>query len=276
MPALPQSHRTNDLRGDRVTARAVTAFAWPPLLFLVITFALPMVAVLVCSLLARDFPAGVCLELSLEAWRQATGMHTLRVLGRTLAIAALVTTLTTCVGFLAAYSLWCIPPQSRRLLTAILVFPLVTSLLLRIYGWMNVLPFQCRGTWAAVAGVMAVTYLPFAILPILRSLERIDPTLVQAAADLGATGFQTVVRVIVPLTVPGIVAGSVLVFVPACGDYLIPHFIGNGKISVLGTLVVEEFMERRNWPYASAASIWLLAIVVMGLVAWKAVPDQET
>lgn len=275
MPTNPPSDRRDFVARTSAVSRPLTAVAWPPLLFLAVVFVVPLAMVVACSVMARDFPAGVRAAVSLEGWRQATDAHTLRIVGSTIVIAALVTTVTACVGFLAAHALWRLPRRSRHIVTAILVFPLVTSLLLRIYGWMNLLPFQCRGTWLAVVGVMAVTYLPFTILPILRSLERVDPTLLEAAADLGATRFQALVHVVVPLAVPGIVAGSVLVFVPACGDYLIPHFIGNGKISVLGTLVVHEFMERRNWPYASAASMWLLAIVVLGLVAWKAVPQSK-
>jgi len=257
--------------GTRAFPKALASIALPPLLFLTVMFVVPMAMIVASSLLARDFPSGVRAAISLEGWRQATDTYTLRILSRTVVLAALVTALTSCVGFMVAYALWHIPRRPRHILTAILVFPLVTSLLLRIYGWMNLVPFQYRGTWHSVAGVMAVTYLPFTILPILKSLERIDVTLLQAAADLGATRFQVLAHVIMPLAAPGIAAGCILVFVPACGDYLVPHFIGNGKISVLGTLVVEEFIERRNWPYASAASIWLLAIVAFGLVAWKSV-----
>jgi ABC-type spermidine/putrescine transport system permease subunit I len=220
--------------GRRLLPGSLAAVAWPPLLFLVVMFVVPMAMILVTSLLARGFPSGVLAALSLDGWRQATDAYTLRIISGTILLATLVTAATALAGFLAAHSLWVVTPRFRHAVTAILVFPLVTSLLLRIYGWMNLVPFQHRGTWYSVAGVMAVTYLPFMILPILRSLERIDATLLHAAADLGATRFQVLMYVIIPLAAPGIAAGCVLVFVPACGDYLVPHFIGNGKITVLG------------------------------------------
>jgi spermidine/putrescine transport system permease protein len=114
---------------------------------------------------------------------------------------------------------------------------------------------------------MTVNYLPFMILPLLRAHERADPNLPMAAMDLGATRWQTFWRVTWPLSWPGIWAGCSLVFIPASGEYLVPHFIGEGKVMVLGTLIVQEFMERRNWPYAAAASVWLLAIVSLPVLA---------
>src|SRR5581483_6746707 len=138
--------------------------------------------------------------------------------------------------------------------------PLITSLLLRVYGWINLLPLSWRGNVGSVALVMTMNYLPFMVLPLLRALERLDAGLLEAALDLGATPAQAFWRVTWPLTRPGVVAGCALVFIPSAGEYLVPHFIGEGKVHVLGTLIVQQFMERRNWPYAAAAAACLLAI----------------
>jgi ABC-type spermidine/putrescine transport system permease subunit I len=114
---------------------------------------------------------------------------------------------------------------------------------------------------------MAVNYLPFMVLPLLRALERAEPNVTEAALDLGATPWQAFWRVTWPITRPGMWAGEALVFIPCCGEYLVPHFIGEGKVMVVGGLIVQEFMERRNWPYAAACAMWLAAIVILPIAA---------
>jgi ABC-type spermidine/putrescine transport system permease subunit I len=150
---------------------------------------------------------------------------------------------------------------------------MVTSLLLRTYGWLNLLPLAWRGTTLSVGLVLACNYLPFMLLPLLKAYERADRTLVLAALDLGATPWQAFWRVTFPITLPGAVSGAALVFIPVSGEYLIPHFIGDGKVSVVGTLVMEWF-DRRHWPYAAACATWLAAIVLVPLVTslvWRTV-----
>jgi ABC-type spermidine/putrescine transport system permease subunit I len=158
------------------------------------------------------------------------------------------------------------PRRTRALLVLIVSFPLVTSLLLRTYGWLNVLPLAWRGTLGGVALVLACNYLPFMLLPLLRAYERADQSLVLAAMDLGATPWQAFWHVTLPLTLPGALSGAALVFIPVSGEYLIPHFIGDGKVTVVGTLVMEWF-GHRHWPYAAACATWLAAIVLVPMVA---------
>jgi ABC-type spermidine/putrescine transport system permease subunit I len=112
--------------------------------------------------------------------------------------------------------------------------------------------------------VLAFNYLPFMLLPLLRAYERADNSLALAALDLGATPTQAFWRVTMPLTLPGAVSGAALVFIPVSGEYLIPHFIGEGKINVAGILVMEWF-GHRHWPYAAACATWLAAIVLIPL-----------
>ncbi len=112
---------------------------------------------------------------------------------------------------------------------------------------------------------MAANYLPFMLLPIVRSLEGIDPTLEDAAMDLGATPLKTMWLITIPLSLPGVIAGAALVFVPALGEYLVPHFLGNGKVTVLGTQIVYEFMERRNWPFSSALACTMLLLILLAV-----------
>jgi spermidine/putrescine transport system permease protein len=111
-------------------------------------------------------------------------------------------------------------------------------------------------------------YLPFMVLPIYATLERLDPALMEAAADLGARPLTTVLRIVVPLSRPGIVAGSVLVFIPCLGAYLTPDLLGGGRTVMVGNLVQNQFTTARDWPFGAAVSIALMALVTLVLVAF--------
>lgn len=245
--------------------------ALPAVLYLAILFLGPTSVVLAYSLCRRNFYGGVQPELSWDAWQLATDTITLRILGRTVLLAAAVTAVNLLLAYPSAAALARMPRRQRALLVLIISFPLVTSLLLRTYGWMNLLPLAWRGTHLGVGLVLACNYLPFMLLPLVKAYERADRTLVLAALDLGATPAQAFWRVTLPLTLPAAASGSALVFIPVSGEYLIPHFLGDGKVSVVGTLVMEWFAYR-HWPYAAACATWLAAIVLAPIAAslvWK-------
>jgi ABC-type spermidine/putrescine transport system permease subunit I len=245
--------------------------ALPAVLYLAVLFVGPTAIVLGYSFCRRDFSGGVIPEFSTGAWRMATDAITLRILARTVLLAAGVTAANLLLAYPCAAALSRMPEQRRSLLVMAISFPLITSLLLRTYGWLNLLPLAWRGTLSSVGLVLACNYLPFMLLPLVRAYERADRTLVWAALDLGATPWQAFWRVTFPITLRGAAAGAALVFIPVSGEYLIPHFIGEGKVSVVGTLVMEWF-DRRHWPYAAACATWLAAIVLLPMAAslvWK-------
>lgn len=251
--------------------------ALPAVAYVAALFLAPTSVVLAYSLCRRDFHGGVEPEFSWTAWRMATDAITLRILARTVFLAAAVTAVNLLLAYPCAAALARMPPQRRALLVLIISFPLVTSLLLRTYGWLNVLPLSWRGTLFGVGLVLASNYLPFMLLPLLKAYERADRTLVEAALDLGATPWQAFWRVALPITLPGAASGAALVFIPVSGEYLIPHFIGEGKVNVAGTLVMEWF-GHRHWPYAAACATWLAAIVIIPLVgslAWHTSPQRK-
>lgn len=241
-----------------------------PVAFEVIFFVAPLCVIAAYSFMERDVYGQVNASLSFEGWSQSLNGVTLRILGRTLLLASLVTAISLAVAYPSALRISALPAHRKHAVTVLVSFTLLTSILLRIYGWMNLIPFDWRGSLFSVTLVMVVNYLPFMLLPILRALERMDPALPSAAMDLNATPWQTLRLVIWPATLPGVIAGCALVFIPATGDYLVPHFIGDGKVSTLGTLIVQQFMERRNWPYAAAACIWLLCILIVPMLFWLA------
>lgn len=246
---------------------AAKLLAAPAIAYLALFCLAPLAIVASYSFRLRDYRGQVQSEFSLKAWALATESITLSIVFRSILLALAVTAASLAVGYPAALALAAQPEKRRRTLVVLMAFPLVTSLLLRIYGWLNLLPLSWKGTYAAVALVMVVNYLPFMVLPLLRALERSEPNVVDAALDLGATPWQTFWRVTWPITRPGMWAGAALVFIPACGEYLAPHFIGEGKVTVIGGWIVQEFMERRNWPYAAACAIWLAALVLVPAAA---------
>jgi len=252
--------------------------AAPAVLYLAVLFIAPTSVVLAYSFCRRDFSGGVLPQFSWEAWRMATDASTLRVLGRTLLLALIVTCADLLLAYPCAAALVRMTAKRRALLVLVISFPLVTSLLLRTYGWMNVLPLSWRGTLWGVGLVLAFNYLPFMLLPLVKAFERADRTLIYAAQDLGATPAQAFWRVTLPITLPGAISGAALVFIPVSGEYLIPHFIGEGKVNVVGTLVMEWFAYR-NWPYAAACATWLAAIVLLPMVGsmiWRVREGDES
>jgi spermidine/putrescine transport system permease protein len=237
--------------------------AWPSLLYLIVFLLVPLEVVASYSFRERDVYGGVLEGYTLEAWQEAREDYTLDILKRSLVLALSVTTTCLLLGYPCALTLARLPGRWRQVCVLLLTFPLVTSLLLRIYGWMNLLPLAAKGTVVAVGLVLTINYLPFMVLPLLRAVERIEANMTQAAMDLGATPWQAFWYVSWPLTRPGMWAGSALVFIPVTGEYLVPHFIGDGKVDVLGTQIVRQFLDERNWPLGAATALWLLALVLV-------------
>lgn len=238
------------------------ALALPATLYMLLGFVVPLVAVLGYSLLARDFPLGVLPEFSSAAWETATDSISLRIIARSLVVALAVTLSVLAICYPAAMAIMNLPRHWRQMLLLATSFPLITSVLLRTYGWMNLIPLEWQGTYTAVVIVVAANYLPLMLLPLTRAFERLDPNILSAARDLGATPWQAFWRVTWPLTRGGRWAGAILVFVPSLGEYVVPHFIGQGKVTLLGIAVKQAFDER-NWPLAAAYSAILTGMVLL-------------
>jgi spermidine/putrescine transport system permease protein len=174
----------------------------------------------------------------------------------------------------------------KNLYLQLVMLPFWTSFLVRTYAWIFLLrdtglfntalqalgiihsPLPLLYNDGAVLLGLVYGYLPFMVLPIYATLERLDPALVDAAADLGARPLTTVLRIVVPLSRPGIAAGSVLVFIPCLGAYLTPDLLGGGRTVMVGNLVQNQFTTARDWPFGAAVSIALMALVTLVLVAF--------
>ncbi len=215
---------------------------------------------------------------------------------RSLVMAAAATALCLVLGFPMAYGIARSRPAIRSLLLLLIVLPFWISFLLRVYAWMGLMnnygvinnflmwlgvidtPIQIMYTDFAVFVGLAYSYLPFMILPLYATLQRMDMSLVEAAQDLGASRTRAFWDVTWPLAKPGIVAGCLLVFIPAIGEYVIPYLLGGPESLLIGRVLFDEFFVNRDWPLASAVAIVLLVLLVIPIVLLQRYQarDQES
>ena len=210
-----------------------------------------------------------------------------------LQIAILSTTMTLLVGYPIAYGMARAPEEWRATLMMLVILPFWTSFLIRVYSWMGILgkegflnstlmwlgvinePLTILNTNTAVYIGIVYTYLPFMILPIYAALEKLDISLLEAAEDLGCTRTSAFWLVTLPLSRPGIVAGSFLVFIPVIGEFVIPSLLGGSNTLMIGKILFEEFSSNRDWPVASAVAVLLLLIVVVPIVLFQRSQERQ-
>jgi spermidine/putrescine transport system permease protein len=208
----------------------------------------------------------------------------LAIFVRSFVLAVLAVVITLAIGLPVALYIALQEPRRRNLLLLLVTIPFWVNLLVRTYAWilllrngglveqgLTALGFGLDGlnvlyTPLAVAIGLVYAYLPFMVLPIYASLEKMDWRLVEAAFDLGARRWQAIRLIVLPLAMPGIVAGCLLVFVPALGTYYIPELLGGGKQLMIGSLIQVQFGSARNWPFGAALAFTLLALVLLGLL----------
>jgi spermidine/putrescine transport system permease protein len=247
-------------------------------------FLAPLGILLAYTMLTRGAYGGVSEPWTFENWRRLADPLYLGILGRSFAVAAVSTAICLVLGFPLA---WFIARAGRRkhLYLYLVMLPFWTSFLVRTYAWMFLLrdtglfntallamgvieePLPLLYNYGAVVLGLVYGYLPFMVLPLYATLERLDAGMLEAAADLGARPWQAVWRVAVPLSMPGIRAGSILVFIPCLGAYLTPDLLGGGKTILVGTLIQNQFTNARDWPFGAALSLGLMAIVMVLLMA---------
>jgi len=204
-----------------------------------------------------------------------------------LQVAAISTLLCLLIGYPVAYAIARSTPTWRNVFLMMIILPFWTSFLLRVYAWIGLLksngvinnlliwagiidePITMMQTDFAVYIGIVYSYLPFMILPLYANLEKHEVTLLEAAADLGAHPFTTFRRITVPLSMPGIIAGSLLVFIPAVGEYIIPSLLGRTDQLMIGRVLSDEFFANRDWPVASAVAILMLFLLVVPIMLFQ-------
>lgn len=270
----------------------------PALVVLFLASLGPLFIVLVYSFLEKDPTGGVIWNFSIDGWFNVllerdifddtlglADAH-MSIFWRSVKLSTATTLLALAFGFPTAYFIATRPPRSRDLWLFLITIPFWTNLLIRTFaiqevirneGVINTLliklgvisePLQMMFTDFSIAMGMLYVYLPLMVLPLYASMEKLDFRLVEAGYDLYATRFKVLRRIIIPLVKPGIIAGSILVFIPSLGAYVTPRVLGGGKNMMLGNLIELQFGQGRNWPLGASLSITLMAIVMIALLVY--------
>lgn len=268
----------------------------PVALFLGVFFLVPLALVALFSILTPGLYGGV--EWSPYHWNYgrifgwADGIHEmaepvhLRILVRSLGLAALTVLICLILCYPAAFWVAGLPRRWRMTGMFLVTLPFFSSVIVRLYAWLLILkPSGLLGRIAAVAGMqapdilyspaavvlgMVYIFVPFMFLPLFAAIDTLDHALVEASADLGATPWQGFVRVILPMTMPGIVAGSVIVFIPAAANFIVPDLLGGARTLMTGNLIEQQFLSSRNWPFGSALAMVVMAVVLILLLVLSA------
>ncbi len=289
--AIIESERKRDVR----TRWYLSA---PALIIILLAAVGPMAIVLVYSFLTPGPYGDVAWKFSAEGWFNVfverdifdntlslADAH-VSILWRSIKLSLLTTVLTLLIGFPTAYFIATRSEKSRELWLFLITIPFWTNLLIRTFAILEVIrneglintilleagiisaPLQILFTDTAIVTGMVYVYLPLMVLPLYASLEKLDFRLIEAGYDLYATPSRVLRKIIIPLVKPGMVAGSILVFIPALGAYVSPSILGGGKNMMLGNLIELQFGQGRNWPLGSALSITLMLIVMTALIAY--------
>ncbi len=274
-----------EMRAARAESRRGFLLALPGFAYLIVLFAVPLVIVGVYSFATRN-PRGVTLleDWNLDSYRALADPLVGESVWRSTWLAVVTTVLCLLVAYPFAYYIATRSLRIRNLLLVLVMIPFWSNFLVRTYAWRILLgsdgPIsqlsQALGgeeirvlfTPMAVLIGLVYGYLPFMVLPLYAAIERIDWSLVEAARDLYASGWRAFRRVTLPLSRPGIIAGSILVFIPSLGAYVTPELLGGAKTTLLGSFIVRQFLQARDWPFGSALSFAVMALMLAATVVY--------
>lgn len=278
---------TADLEAQRSARerRFGLLLALPGYVYLMMLFAIPLVMVSFYSLGRRDrFGQTQFDELTLDAYRRLGEPIVRDILFRSLWLALLTTVICLVVAYPFAYFMATVAPRWRNLMIVLVMIPFWTNFLVRNYAWRVILgtdgPLSDLTTlvgigetrvlftqWAVMLG-MVYGFLPFMILPLYASIERIDGKLLEASRDLYASPWQSFRHVLLPQSMPGVLGGSILTFVPSLGAYVTPEILGGAKTTLLGSYIVTQFQGARDWPLGSALSAVLIVVMLLSSIVY--------
>jgi len=287
----------------------LTGLISPGMLWILIFFNLPLVIMLFISFVERGRAGGIKIPpvYTIENYRlffnscasqfaspDCSPFLYLGIFSHSIRIGLIVTVLCLIVGYPLAYFMAKQRQVWRDALMVLIMLPFWTNFLVRTYALKSVLategllntflmnlhmvnqPLDLLFNEFAVVLGLIYGYLPFAVLPMYTSIEKFDHSLMEAAADLGAPPYKSFLRVMLPMTLPGVVAALVLVFVPVVGAFITPDIMGGGKVEMIGTLINRQFGVARNWPFGSAMSLILMLLVLIGVVFYFRSSNEET
>jgi spermidine/putrescine transport system permease protein len=280
---------SDDVSRSSPSVRASCRSCWlaaPGLLWMALFFLVPLLLVFAISFASRGTYGGIVWEFTWANYLDL--LHPLygKILGQSLWYATLTTAICFVLGFPLAYVIARSPARWQPVLLLLVMLPFWTNFLVRTYAWMIMLrhdglannlllalgliaePLELLYTPTAVVIGLVYGYLPFMVLPLYVAVERLDPVLVEAAWDLYASRWAVFTRVVVPLTMPGIVGGCILVFIPSIGSFITPDLLGGARSMMIGNLIQHEYLVVRDWPLGSAVSFVLMAIVMAAVFVY--------
>jgi spermidine/putrescine transport system permease protein len=263
----------------KADARRGLLIASPAMLFLIIFFAVPLVIVFVYSFATRSSTGLTLLEgWNLDSYRRLWDPLVGEIAFRSLVLAVTTTAICLLASYPLAYYMATRTSKMRYLLLILVMIPFWSNFLVRTYAWRVILgsdgplsqlsqalggePIRILFTNTAVLIGLVYGFMPFMVLPLYAALERMDWSLVEAGRDLYATGWTAFRRITFPLSLPGVIAGSILVFIPTLGAYVTPAILGGAKTTLLGDYIVSQFLAARNQPFGSALSFAVLAVML--------------
>jgi spermidine/putrescine transport system permease protein len=256
----------------------------PVTIWLGLFFLIPLLLILAYSFGTSNIYGGITLGFNPGNYLRVFDPLYLEIIVRTFVIAAITTVLCFALGYPLAYFIVFKGRRWRNVLILLVMVPFWTSLLIRAYSWVVILsgngianktlqflgiidePATLIFTSQAVLMGMVYSYLPFMILPLYVSLEKFDTRLKEAAKDLGASRWHTFWRVTFPLSMPGVIAGSILVFIPSAGEFVIPQLLGGSRTVMTGSLIQNQFGSARDWAFGSALSVMLAVLLLAAIL----------
>jgi spermidine/putrescine transport system permease protein len=260
-----------------------TLLVSPALLWMIALLIIPLILIVITSFGQRDADGNVIYTFTLENYTRLMGYTTdcgaepspcfnslyVDILTRSVGLAFATTIAVIVLGYPLAYFVARAPVKRRSTLLFLILIPLWTNFVIRVYAWIRILrAFDMLYTPEAVLVGMVYEFLPFMILPMYTSLEKIDPSLYEAAADLGAGALRTFFRVTLPLSLPGVVAGTILVFVPVMGTFVVSDILGGKQFVLVGNLIQRQFLDARDPTFGSASSIILMIMTLIVMIIY--------
>ncbi len=265
----------------------------PVSIWMIVFFAIPLMLILVVSFMSRSSFGGIQTPFTIENYVRFFDPLYLKILWISCVMAFLTTVFCILLGYPFAYIIARAPEKYRNILLMLIIVPFWTNSLIRTYAWIVLLrtegvintilmklgiittPIAMLYNETSVVIGLIYTMLPFMILPLYASIEKLDKAYLEAAADLGAKPRVAFWKVTLPLTAPGIVAGSILVFIPSLGLFFIPDLMGGSKAVLIGNLIKNQFLTARDWPFGSAASIILMVLTLLLIMFYMWISKEK-
>jgi spermidine/putrescine transport system permease protein len=254
--------------------------------WLALFFFAPVLLVLVISFTSRGLYGGIEWTFTLANYAGVLDPLYLKIFFRSLALALAATALCLVMGFPLAYYIARAPARWQGIWLLVIMIPFWTNFLVRTYAWMFMLrtegllntlltglgliasPLEILYSDTAILIGLVYGYLPFMVLPLYAAVERVPPSVVEAAWDLYAPAWEVFRRVLLPLAKPGVIAGCLLVFIPSLGAFITPDLLGGARTMMVGNLIQHEYLAMRDWPFGSAISFVLMGLVLLGVMAY--------